>query len=428
MTAVIGILNKSAAAIATDSAVTVTGPRGSKIFNSANKIFRISKYHPVGMIIYNQGEFMGTPWEIIAKQYRKESEGNTFDTLEEYKNDFIEFLHKKQFYCDIQQQKMTLFYMLCDLLQVIGQEVYREQQSIIQSQPHILQKIIADAIDKKIEDYIKRFEAIKEYCPEFEDFTEKEFDDFGFTGLPNAIQQIFVQNGVAVNVPKMQPALKRLTYFVLKSKNFFNFFSGIVFTGFGDKEMFPSLIPLNISNAINGRLRYFDYTKRRISIGHQMMSAICPFAQTDVIDTVLSGIDPRLNRLYYQQFQDFIVKNNAAIAQLVEKTDPQLAGKIKKLDAAQLTQALNKMVANETRKHYIDPLMGAVSTLSKEDLAEMAESLIYLTYLKRRFTFAQESVGGPVDVAIITKGDGFVWIKRKHYFKPELNHHFLKYY
>ena len=70
-------------------------------------------------------------------------------------------------------------------------------------------------------------------------------------------------------------------------------------------------------------------------------------------------------------------------------------------------------------------MMGAVSLLSKEDLAEMAESLIYLTYLKRRFTFSEESVGGPVDVAVITKGDGFIWIKRKHYFNPDLNHQFF---
>ena len=32
-----------------------------------------------------------------------------------------------------------------------------------------------------------------------------------------------------------------------------------------------------------------------------------------------------------------------------------------------------------------------------------------------------ESVGGPVDVAIFSKGDGFIWIKRKHYFAPALN-------
>ena len=36
-----------------------------------------------------------------------------------------------------------------------------------------------------------------------------------------------------------------------------------------------------------------------------------------------------------------------------------------------------------------------------------------------------ETVGGPIDVAVISKGDGFIWIKRKHYFKAELNPQFF---
>ena len=33
-----------------------------------------------------------------------------------------------------------------------------------------------------------------------------------------------------------------------------------------------------------------------------------------------------------------------------------------------------------------------------------------------------------MDVAVISKGDGFVWINRKHYFKPELNASFFSNY
>jgi len=55
-----------------------------------------------------------------------------------------------------------------------------------------------------------------------------------------------------------------------------------------------------------------------------------------------------------------------------------------------------------------------VSNLSKDDLAEWPRVLIYLTYLSRGgITFAEESVAGPVDVAIIPKGDGFVWNQAK---------------
>jgi hypothetical protein len=428
MTAVIGILNKSAAAIATDSAVTVTGPRGPKIFNRANKIFRISKTHPIGLMLYNQGEFMGTPWEPVIKQYRRELGDKAFDTLEEYKSDFIQFLHSKQFFCDVQQQKRILYFMLVDLLQIIAQEVLKEQQAIIQTQPPNIAQIIARAIETKIDEAIAKFETQTELCPEFADFTEKEFDDFGFTGLPNAIQQVFLQQGIPLNIGNVNGPIRRLVFLVLKAKNFFNFYSGLVFTGYGESEMYPGMRPINISLAINKKLRWYDDQRGQASISHRSMSAIRPFAQTDVIDTVLAGIDPHLNRLYSRQFQDFISKNNETMAQLIEAAAPDIAERIRALDVTALTKSLNDFLTQERKRNYIDPLMGAVSTLSKEDLAEMAESLVYLTYLKRRFTFAQESVGGPVDVAIITKGDGFIWIKRKHYFNPDLNHHFLKNY
>lgn len=62
-----------------------------------------------------------------------------------------------------------------------------------------------------------------------------------------------------------------------------------------------------------------------------------------------------------------------------------------------------------------------VGVLSKVELAAMAESLVNLTAFRRQFTHAIETVGGPIDIAVISKGDGFVWVKRKHYFPGELN-------
>ncbi len=428
MTAVIGIINKAAAAIATDSAVTVTGPTGPKIFNRANKIFRLSKNHPVGLMLYNQGEFMGTPWEIIIKQYRKELNDKSFDTLDEYKEDFIKYLHNKSFYCDLQQQKTMLFWLIIDFLTILAKEVMNEQQGLILAHPPDIGVRIAQAVDLKIKKAVKDFEGLKDYSPEMIDFTEKEFEEFGFTGLPQAVSQVFNQSGIPINFTAVQSDLKRLTYLVLKSKKYFSFYSGLVFSGFGENEIFPRLISLNISIAINNRLRFYHDEKKSAVLTHQIPSAIRPYAQTDVIDTVLSGIDPGLGKLFFEQFDSFIKKNNEAIAQSVGLSDPKIAEIIRSIDTSKVTAGLQKYITQERNKHYIQPLMNAVSTLSKEDLAEMAESLIYLTYLKRRFTFAEESVGGPVDVAIITKGDGFIWIKRKHYFTKDLNLHFFKNY
>lgn len=67
------------------------------------------------------------------------------------------------------------------------------------------------------------------------------------------------------------------------------------------------------------------------------------------------------------------------------------------------------------------PIIENVALLPKDELGEMAEALVNLTKFKRRIGLEEETVGGPIDVAVITKADGFVWIKRKHYFEPTLN-------
>jgi hypothetical protein len=66
-----------------------------------------------------------------------------------------------------------------------------------------------------------------------------------------------------------------------------------------------------------------------------------------------------------------------------------------------------------------------VANLPKEELAGMAESLVSLTSFKRRVTHDPETVGGPIDVAVISKGDGFIWINKKNYFDVALNHQFF---
>jgi hypothetical protein len=48
-----------------------------------------------------------------------------------------------------------------------------------------------------------------------------------------------------------------------------------------------------------------------------------------------------------------------------------------------------------------------------EDMVNMAESLISITNLQRHITWSEETVGGPIDVAVITKTDGFKWVKQK---------------
>ena len=70
MTAEVVIMNRSAIALAADSAVTIGLGRDRKIYNTVNKLFMLSKYHPVGVMLYGNAALMGVPWEVIVKLYR----------------------------------------------------------------------------------------------------------------------------------------------------------------------------------------------------------------------------------------------------------------------------------------------------------------------------------------------------------------------
>ncbi len=54
---------------------------------------------------------------------------------------------------------------------------------------------------------------------------------------------------------------------------------------------------------------------------------------------------------------------------------------------------------------------------SKAVLFQVIQTVLFESY---------DYVGGPVDVTVKTKGDGFVWIKRKHYFSADINHHYFE--
>ncbi|EJF8928580.1 hypothetical protein M9G34_001885, partial [Enterococcus faecium] len=63
----------------------------------------------------------------------------------------------------------------------------------------------------------------------------------------------------------------------------------------------------------------------------------------------------------------------------------------------------------------------SIDLMPKEELATIAETLVNITSFKRKISMEMETVGGPIDVLLITKSDGPIWIKRKYYFEEKIN-------
>ncbi len=56
-----------------------------------------------------------------------------------------------------------------------------------------------------------------------------------------------------------------------------------------------------------------------------------------------------------------------------------------------------------------------------QDAIDLAEFLVKTTIYFFKFAPGAPTVGGPIEIAAITKHEGFKWIKRKHYFDIKLN-------
>lgn len=56
-----------------------------------------------------------------------------------------------------------------------------------------------------------------------------------------------------------------------------------------------------------------------------------------------------------------------------------------------------------------------------QDAVDLARFLVHAAIMYSRFLPGAQMVGGPVEIAAITKHEGFKWISRKHYYEGELN-------
>jgi hypothetical protein len=62
-----------------------------------------------------------------------------------------------------------------------------------------------------------------------------------------------------------------------------------------------------------------------------------------------------------------------------------------------------------------------VAGMPIQDAIDVAEFFVYLTSMYSRFTPGAPTVGGPTEIAAITKHEGFKWVKRKYYYQRDIN-------
>lgn len=429
MTTEIAIMNKSAVALAADSAVTIkmTSPQGQnyKVLNTANKLFTLSKYAPVGLMVYGNSNLMGIPWETIIKLYRKTLGETVFPTVEDYCKGFIAYLDV--FDISIESQNGYVANMALGLFQ----EILYMVNSWVESETKAGNAVSETQIENQLSD------RISEYCHKIDELSKAAIHPQdarnGFITKYSGLIEHVISN-VFGSLPISHESKSKLIAIAVNAASVGQVDqSGIVIAGFGEKDIFPQCYSYNIAAVFEGKTIKQDGKVNKIN--HDQGAFIIPFAQADDVATFIEGIGPSLVKFLGETFLKIFTR------ELPDKLRDEAGNKLgltdlQKVEMGNIFEEVCKGAYDHVfekfnelkRENYIKPVVNATSYLSKEELATMAETLVNLVSFRKQVTMEAETVGGPIDVAVITKGDGFVWIKRKHYFKPELNHHFFSNY
>ncbi|MEY9885631.1 hypothetical protein [Bradyrhizobium sp. USDA 329] len=339
MTAEVAILNKIGVALAADSTVTITTANGDKTYNTTNKLFALSKFHPVGIMIFNGTEFNGIPFELIIKEFRDTLGKGSKPTLQQYANAFIRHLKTKA-HVTKEDQSANFESVTRDFCLAIRKN-FREgcrDAGVPIPEPRLTGE--ASKFFTKILDELELNVATAGVNPAFKGVTEAQLQRQYRGAAKKLVDRLFA---------RIEPSIAQKKRFVslLHRAALSNYisddFTGFVISGFGSKEYYPSVLAYETDGMYANRVKLLARPPTVVS--QKNASCLLPFAQTQAATLFMEGVNDDYQQAIDTSAHDLIVGIADRAAKQLGVSNPVL---IKKL----------REELEETAKAYIQQMHG----------------------------------------------------------------------
>lgn len=392
------IINRNGIALAADSAGTFT--RDRMFYNSMNKVFSLSQKYTYGAITCGQTSIYNVSIDQILKEFRvflDESEGlkDFFDIIEF----FTEFIKQKNDYYKFKNSESVA---CCSIIKNYVYDYGNKIKCAIE----------ADGDSKKIDTIIDELEASILNAPALENYDVSQYIEKEYQ-----IQYAELVKGIVPELEKYTDQFNRLWKLITECFNR-SFVSEtqnricILFAGYGLNDAFPKYVNIDVYTVVGGNLKYTIIERYEESNNN---AKIVPLAQPDVVLTFCRGISDAFISFIPQKVESMINTRIAALSSSFTKEQNEAINNSFSSFKDEIIKAIGDSIQNEN----VEPILKSVQLIPLPEMAFLAESLVNITSLKRTFSLDgfQQTVGGPTDVAVISKGDGFIWIKNKKVYK-----------
>jgi len=405
MTAEICILNREAVAMASDSSATVElTTRDGKIykyFPTVDKIFKVGNdVHTIGVMIYQSPTIMEVPWETLIKLWGDTLEDRPLPRVSDYAESLLAFVRSHAVIKAADQQehhfRQTIELFAAALLSSVEAQVRTE----LELQGEVSEARRSEITSQVINEERDRWLGLDELTPNPKRLAAQVTDQYGSI-LNQTIRLYFV------NKPLTDEDRAAITEtagnLFFRNERAVVAYTGLVIAGYGDDDIFPSVQHYEVEGLIADFLKYRLIEGFKAGIDPKQHAKIIPFAQQEMVRAFIVGAErvsvAELKSFAQTSFQELAVSARMSKVRREAAVEAALKG------------------WDENVQGYADSRGSAVQLvvgmLPKRELAAMADTLVSLTSFKRRVSPEVESVGGPTDVAIISKSEGFRWFRRK---------------
>lgn len=359
-------------------------------------------------MFYGSGDFLGCHWEIIIKAFRRHYSRIKFSTLSECRAEFQKFINDPSWW-DAEAAQLNAAHMIAKCIFSINEDVDAEGAMQFRKQ-------IQDLANESKAPLINR----ENTNPQA---TLKKFKEDHLEEVKRFAEEIFERK-----VPKKSAEViaSYIFEFFRRAGNPSDYETGAVFFGYGEDQKYPAIEEFVVDGLIDGKPRLWPERELNLNDG-ETKGAIIPFAQIDVASLFMEGVSPIYVRFFFAAIEGLIEKkDDYFIANFVPKAERVVEKALRNKENEDLIEELGRAFRAVRQMEVINPMIESIHALPRDEMAAMAEAFVELTSMRRKVDSHLDSVGGPVDVALITKGEGFVWIKRKMYFKGDMNPDFME--
>ena len=425
VTTEIAVANQLGIALAADSAVTITGGGHTKVFDTADKLFELSGAFPVAVMINGNMNCLGTPWEILIKNFRSSEGATARGSIEKWARDFLAYVENHDpgaeetegGYID-RVIRAEIAAVQESTMAVVAEFVYqasRGSDHVLTRGDLDIRKVLAAAVRLRGE-ALDQYAVVPALAEIGKDALQGKYGERINAALDAAFQKATDEEKASIKLLIIE-ALMRATDSDAAA--------GIAVAGYGTDDMFPAIFSAEIDGRVSGKLKI--YKEKYATIASCADGGmVTSFAQTDVIERLLRGVDPRFvtrsGSFIERAVKDAMQKGFEASDK--KKPSKKVLAEREKL-ATEMAEAARgeyqDKAAGKIKENFAREFDGMIAMMPKQELIELAEALVSITAIERKATVDEGTVGGPVDVALITKHEGFVWIKRKHHFPRDLN-------